>query len=284
MSKFYIIILLITTALLSAQLSTGKGSFNYTTPNGDITVHYYYPEKVAINSPILFVMHGYLRNGEEYRNEWSDIAKERNVILIVPEFSDQAYKGTRGYNLGNIFSENNLLNNKKKWAYNTIESLFDFIQAETGNLSKGYYIYGHSAGGQFVQRMILFKSKNRIIKAVSANSGWYTFTDTDVPYPYGIKYAPITKNDLSNAFSKKMIVMLGSNDTDEGNFKRKRYDILEEYQGDDRYERGTEFFNNAKKSAKKLEMQFNWDLFIVEGASHSNNKMKNPAAELLFSK
>ena len=33
------------------------------------------------------------RNAEEYRDQWGDAAKELNLLVIVPEFSEDTFPG-----------------------------------------------------------------------------------------------------------------------------------------------------------------------------------------------
>ena len=58
------------------------------------------------------------------------------------------------------------------------------LSAVSPGTRRGYALYGHSAGGQFVHRYVAFADAPRMESAVAANSGWYTMPD-DGAFPYG---------------------------------------------------------------------------------------------------
>ena len=47
-------------------------------------------------------------------------------------------------------------------------------------------LFGHSAGGQFVHRMLSFGFRDRVAVAVSANAGTYAMPDLSTPWPFGL--------------------------------------------------------------------------------------------------
>ena len=66
-----------------------------------------------------------------------------------------------------------------------VDKLFEYVRQFSGSMRKGYMIYGHSAGGQFVQRFMLFhdslcgKSYYKFSRLV------HFFLIWPRPYPYG---------------------------------------------------------------------------------------------------
>jgi pimeloyl-ACP methyl ester carboxylesterase len=103
-----------------------------------------------------------------------------------PEFAAADYPRA-AYQLGNLADGAGKLFPEGKWTFSAIEHLFDFVKKATGNTSERYHIYGHSAGGQFVHRMVLFLPEARYATAVTANAGWYTMpTFSGKKFPYGL--------------------------------------------------------------------------------------------------
>jgi len=53
-------------------------------------------------------------------------------------------------------------------------------------------------------------------------------------------------------------------------------------QGANRFERGQNFFKVAKSEAGRLKIKLGWQLQVVPGAEHRNDKMSGPAAAALM--
>ena len=77
----------------TGQLEPGAGSFVFRDPFGNkdkpITVWYYMPENVDADVPVVFVMHGVRRNGQEYRDSWVKYAETEKFLLLVPEYLER---------------------------------------------------------------------------------------------------------------------------------------------------------------------------------------------------
>ena len=241
-----------------------------------VTVWCHTPKKWNEYSPVIFVMHGVKRNARKYHHAWIGHAERHNFLLLVPEFSQQHYPGRRGYNLGNILSPSGNPHAEDKWAYTAIEELFDAVQTIMVFRTNTYRIYGHSAGAQFVHRLTLFLPDARIDTAICANAGWYTFPWYANRFPYGLMDSGITEADLKKAFGKRVIVLLGDNDTNP-HHKYLKQSTLAKRQGANRYERGINFYQAAKREAARLQVPLNWELRIVPGVGHHHRKMATAA-------
>jgi hypothetical protein len=260
-------------------LSNGYGSFIFANSGKNITVWYYNPGIIP-TTPVVFVMHGAERNGQEYRNSWVEYAQKGRFLLLVPEFSKEIYPDSEQYNLGNMFSESGAQIDRSEWTFTTIEKIFDQVKTVNQLEAKNYSIYGHSAGAQFVHRFVLFNPEARIKVAIAANAGWYTMPYFNVEYPYGLANSGSNPSLLIKAFSKKLVVLLGSEDTNP-NHKYLSKTPGAMAQGSNRFERGEKFFRIAKTAAATGQMPFNWKLKKVWGVGHSNSKMAREAALLL---
>jgi hypothetical protein len=280
----FLSLLSVNLAFADISLSKGTGSFEFRetklTKTRPITVWYHWPEKLKSNSNILFVMHGLKRNGQEYRDAWIKHSEKRSFLLLVPEFSKKHYPGSSKYNLGNVFNSEGKLNPKEQCSYCAIDDICKQVR-EKLNLSKEkYYIYGHSAGAQFVHRMLFFCPRAKVKCAISANAGWYTFPNTNIDFPYGLCGVKNPEELLLQSFKKRMVILLGSEDNDP-NHKYLRRTEKANRQGKHRLERGKNFFSAAKDASEKLRTQLNWKLQIVEGVGHSNKKMAETASKLV---
>ena len=95
-------ILFITLEVKSEDLFT----FSYNSFS-QIPVYYVAPVKINKNTRLVVVMHGRKRNGKQYRDQWSEKAKELNLFVVVPQFSETNFPGVYSFNYGNVFTEKN---------------------------------------------------------------------------------------------------------------------------------------------------------------------------------
>ena len=264
--------------------STGSGRFTFTDQKGDpekpIRVWYFKPSKYTDSSPILFVMHGMQRNAEEYRDQWVKYAEQNGALLFVPEFSDKQYPDT-AYAQGNLFDSKSRQLPENRSGFALIEHLFDYVTLHAHNKSADYYLYGHSAGGQFVHRMVMFKPDARIRRAVAANPGFYTLPRYMEEFPYGLKKTGMAPEAVKDVFGKELFILLGDHDTLEHQ-KSLNKSIGAMRQGKYRFARGMNFYKVAQEESSKLGVTLTWKLQTVAGAGHSNSQMAGAAAQTLF--
>lgn len=258
------------------ELSTGKGSFvMYAYKNSErksIRVWTYKPESWNDQDEIVFVMHGGGRNADDYLDAWVELADNNNLFIVAPEFENKFSKyTTNDYQEGNLFTFFGSQNPKSEWAYTVVENIFDHIKSVNNITNNDYNIFGHSAGGQFVHRMIMLMPESRIKTAIAANAGLYSFPDKDLEFPYGIKNTAANTN-LETAYSKRLILLLGELDNDPslGTFRTTE---LAMEQGKHRLERGTNFYNANMELSKQNQWSFNWTIDTVKNVGHNYRKM-----------
>ena len=193
----------------AAGAPAGKHHFVYTQAGKHVLVWYYLPAAAGPDAPVLVVMHGVGRNGEEYLADWTAAAEQGRFLLIVPEFSKAEFPGDPGYNYGNTVTADGQPRPREQWSFGMIEPVFDAVRARTGHRTDTYRIYGHSAGAQFVQRLLYFMPNPRLTHAVAANAGWYMLPDLAAEFPYGLKGTPVTAAAVRAALAKPFTVLLG---------------------------------------------------------------------------
>jgi poly(3-hydroxybutyrate) depolymerase len=267
-----------------ASVPQGTGRFVFdggrAAKNESIPVWTYRPTRYAKDSPIVFVLHGIHREAYVYRDEWARYAESRNFLLVAPEFSAKAFPGVT-YPQGGMFDVSARPVDRRAWGYTVIEALFDRIRSMTGNTSADYLLYGHSAGAQFIHRMVLFMPGARVRRAVAANSGYYTFPMESEEFPYGLRKSPASAAKVAAAFRKDLVILLGEEDTSgTGPDFNKSPGAMR--QGRCRLDRGKNFFAVAKAEAERRKVPFSWSLRTVPGVGHSNAKMAVAAVQALF--
>jgi alpha-beta hydrolase superfamily lysophospholipase len=230
---------------------------------------------------IIIVMHGTGRSARDYRADWEPLLRGRNVLLLVPEFSESGYPGAASYNLGNMLDEQGELRSEEQWSFHVVEALFDFVVTEVHSEAKDFALFGHSAGAQFVHRFVEFMPEHRARVAVAANAGWYTVPNGSVEFPYGLQGSPAREEELASAFASNLVVLLGADDIDPGNDSL-RHDEHSDAQGLNRLERGLHFYLTSRDVAARRSMPFTWRLIVTPGIAHSHSEMARVAAPLLI--
>lgn len=263
-------------------IPVGKHSFVINayrhTDRKTIRVWTYKPQQWTPDKPVLFVMHGMARNAESYLDAWTEIAEQKGLLLVAPQFDSKFYRViTNDYQEGNLHSYFGWQNPESEWAFTVVENIFDHLSAVNGWSVGSYDIFGHSAGGQFVQRMVMLKPDARIRTAIAANAGTYTFADKTKPYPYGLAGV---QADLARAFKQQLILLLGELDNNAEQGQLDQTDRAMQ-QGAHRFERGSNFYQSASALATQQGVVLNWRLQPVPGVGHDFKAMSEAAASLL---
>ena len=161
-----------------------------------------------------------------------------------------------------------------------VDKLFEYVRQFTGSMRKGYMIYGHSAGGQFVQRFMLFHDSPYVEKAIISSPGWYTFPDLAQTYPYGTAGIPyISSEQIKKYLSKPIILQLALGDTIRESFLRKTPEA--ERQGRNRMERGRSFWLYIHQLAASRGWECHWRKIEECGIGHEAVPMGKQAVPLL---
>lgn len=237
-----------------------------------IMVHTAEPEGLDGDARVVFVLHGVGRNGEEYRDNWIDLARRHGLRVYVPEFSRASFPGAEAYNLGSEPRGED----DPPGAYDAIEPLFDHIRETRGVSAGTYVIFGHSAGAQYVHRFACFVDAPRFDLAIAANAGWYTLPDAEAEWPYGLKGVE-SSCDAQRWLERPLVLLLGDADTDPQDRSLRRTPEADA-QGPHRFARGQFFHAQAAAVAAHRNWTFNWRIGTVRGVAHDNAAMARAAA------
>ena len=266
----------------SQVIKYGPGIFLFrdkTIPeNSAIRVFYYKPSGFTADSPIFFILHGYGRQAEAVMRVSAVSAETFKFLLVVPEYSFKLFPTWEEYNYGNARKKP-----KELWTYFVNDRIFHFINGLIKSRQEKYYLFGHSAGSQFVHRQLMVGASNFVEKAFAANAGEYAMpTFGEASFPWSMSGLEVSKEDLKRLFSFDLYVLLGEEDViqDEG---FARGDVFDK-QGSTRFERGQNFYKIGKNEAGRLGLDFNWKLVTVPRVGHSTFGMLPSALRLSFSK
>lgn len=239
----------------------------------------YLPSPVNDSMQVMFVMHGTDRNAMDYLDAWTDFADANNYLIVAPEFSELIKGETFDYQEGNVWNQHHVWNSKEDWAFSAIERIFSELRTNNALVADSFLIFGHSAGAQFVHRMLLFMPEAHIKTAFAANAGWYTFPNQEEKYPYGIMFTAINDQSLAQTFSKQLFVLLGSDDVKNDHLRDTE---KANKQGQTRIQRGTQFFKCSENKAKALNTEFSWTNKIIKHTGHNYILMSKEAQKMIL--
>jgi poly(3-hydroxybutyrate) depolymerase len=287
MKKLLLAVLLFAAAIpayAATPIPSGRWSFIFTDargwPDRPIRVYTYRGRKCDSSCPILFVMSGEKRNAYDYLAHWELAADRWSFIVVAPEFGNDRWPKAASYNLGGVVDQPN----REKWTFSAIEHLFDEVRVD----QKGYNIFGHAAGGQFVQRMALLLPDNRANTMVAANPGWFTLPEwrkdkTDNPFPYTLVNSVAGEAEMRKALPRKVILLVGDADNEPDSENLNQSAASKKY-GDSRLDRGENFIKAATTNARELGVPLGWELNELPPTAQDAAAMSKIAGELLYKK
>ena len=241
---------------------------------------YHIPDDWVEDGRVVMVMHGMERNAGSYMDSCVRAICDApsSLAIICPEFSVDDFPTRREYNWGNVLSRQGLELPAEEWSLSTIEVIYDAFCAAVGRSPVlGYYLYGHSAGAQFVHRFVALVSMNRVIRAFACNAGVWTFPTLGWEYPFGM--LGLRAGHIRAFLKAPLIVLLGANDTDPAH-EHLNISPLAMLQGPNRLQRGLAFFRAGRDAAGRMGIPFGWAIRIVPGVAHTHCGMFRAVFEM----
>jgi hypothetical protein len=249
-------------------------------PERALVLHAACPHHFAPDMPVLFVHHGVGRNGAAYRDYWLKLVDEAGILAIAIEFPEASFPEYLWYHFGNLHDDAGMPNPRSQWTYGIDERLFEALQAQALTVRRRYGLFGHSAGGQFVHRMVSFGFRQHVAIAVSANAGTYAMPDLETAWPFGLGATEIDVGALRALLGFRITVMAGTQDIKTtGRFFPKGPRSMR--QGATRYERAHNYVRAGRMAARALDARCSWTVIDVPGVGHDGNRMSVAAAPIV---
>ena len=288
---------------------------------GDTEVIYYIPKNFNPDTAkYLFGLHGagdWHRPGALTRiDQFRNIADIENLVVIAPAFDcifnwpidrrrdldkNWKFKDPRiikdRYLWGFIMLLNNF--NEHRTDLKLIE-IFDFFNQKLMKREK-FYLDGHSGGGQFVARFVLFHPE-LIEKAAICSAGSFVFPRRDIDYPYGLRLDRLEKTfgpqinaedlrltdseidqKLNQMLDLKIFIIAGEKETLTDTSDRS-------WQGKSTLKKARNFYNIMKEEDKRLKQKgirssakpYLFELHIIPNTGHNSHATAAKAKKLLF--
>ena len=241
----------------------------------------YIPNGAHKETKILMVVPGASRDTQRFHASWLSFAKEDTFAVITIGASKKYFPDEYSYNSGNVITSKGESIDSSEWLFTAIEKVFLTVKKRHGFEADKFYLFGHSAGGGFVHRYMLFMPDAPVEKAVSANPAFVTLPDRSEDYPFGLKNMPINSAMMRHWLESDLGIFLGANDIgprtqplSNGTKARK--------QGPNCLARGKKLYREAKSDAKNRNIDFGWTLKIVPRVGHDNRLIAPHARNFLF--
>lgn len=236
------------------------------------------PPVLTSRTGVTVVMHGRARNAAEYLEPWIPWAARAEQIVLAPCFDHAGWPGSSGYNLGNVFSGSNGRGERlpeSDWSFTIVEALHRYVREGFGLEDEGFALWGHSAGGQFVHRFLLFKPQARVRSAIASGCGWFTVPDLHLDFPYGLRHPLLSfaAADVRAYVARPLVIMRGTLDTIRDDDLRIARGA--DAQGADRYARAA----HMHRIGRAIDPGSPWRLVDVPGVGHDGARMALAAQE-----
>jgi hypothetical protein len=260
-----------------------------------LTVHVFRPSQFdSTTGRIWFVMHGTGRDAERYLETAAPVGERYQVLVVALEFSRNDYPSGDAYTLGVVThgrmdahaAEEGRWRSHLETPYMEIERTFGAVKQALQSQQPGYFIFGHSAGAQFVHRLLTFVHCPRVMGAVAANAGWYTLPTIDKrwpTFPYSLRGAALEFQDTREVLAAPLTILLGTKDTrstKEDSHLRASAGAMA--QGSHRLQRGVTYYEVGLQAARNKKMPLAWKLRWVPGGGHEVAEVIAPAGQWLF--
>lgn len=271
---------------MTKELMPGEGVFTYKDylpfANRPVDVHYYLPSSGDIRKmPVIFVFEGGDRGYDYLLKTWKCEAEKHRFMVFIPHFDLNRYPLSDYQEVGVMDKNHTIVNRQEEQTPILIDKIFEYIRQHSDSQRSGYMLYGHSAGGQFVQRFMLFHDSPYVERAVIGSPGWYTLPDSEQDFPYGVRNIPfITSEKIKKYLAKPIVLQLATGDTVRESFLRKTSEA--ELQGRNRYERGNSFYRYLCEIATKNNWPCNWQKIEEPGIGHNSIEMGQAAVSILL--
>lgn len=263
----------------------GRNAFPYIDekhhPGRPVTLNTYRPYGYTPDRPVVIVQHGVLRNGDDYRDFWIPAADRHNLLIVAPTFPNETWPGLESYNNGRVYTPSGGVRPVAGWTYAIIERIFADLRLSGVTEVEQAHLFGHSAGGQFVHRLMSSQSHEPFCAVTAGNPGWYTLPTFEHAFPEGMDGVGLTEDHLVRLLGYPLLILAGDQDisTTDPNLPSEPAALR---QGPHRYARAQFYFEAGRREAERRQVPFNWKLQVVPGIGHDGRAMSAVCASLWF--
>ena len=157
------------------------------------------------------------------------------------------------------------------------QSLHDSIRASRKTLREPCYVYGFSAGGQYLSRVAAFFPCRWVTRyVIGAPSTWVWPDSRAAPFGFGNTYKTSQEMDVAIAayLQLPLTVFCGTADNDPNGADLDR-SAEAMRQGSHRLERAQNVYAAAQRTAATKGVKLNWSYVAAPGIGHSGTSLLN---------
>jgi hypothetical protein len=275
------VLLLVTLISITGILKANEGGFKqYLVNKSGVTIKLFaYRPPTCKKTDILVVFHGLKRKAKQLRNKAVNIANQACLEVFAPKFDKHNYPNWR-YHRAGVYRSGRV-QSETQWSDQILNAVLQRIKEIAGSDESRMFLFGHSAGGQFLSRVTAYFPPENIERFIIANPSVYVLPSLHEKVPYGFS-GIFSKNQASRKLKEYLAlpitIYLGQRDIGEKYLVKSKRSMQ---QGSNRLERGRYIFSYAKQLAQDRGWTFNWQLVEVPSVAHSSKGMLN-AKELLL--
>jgi hypothetical protein len=250
-------------------------------PDRKLVLECHRPATHTPDRPLVIVQHGMNRNGSEYRDAWVPVADQQGLLIVAITFPAGSWPGAGPYNNGLVLADDGSVRPREAWSFAIPGRVFALLREAGITTRPQAYLWGHSAGSQFVHRL-LATQPHAIFEAVgTANAGWYSEPTLDRAYPEGLGGIGLTRDDLVKLLTYPLTIFAGDRDTETDAENLPRHDAAMQ-QGPHRLARAHHYLQRGRAEAAALGVPCNWRIVVVPGVGHEGMRMSAFAAAHWF--
>ncbi|WP_418286167.1 alpha/beta fold hydrolase [Halorubrum sp. DTA46] len=153
------------------------------------TYQLYVPGSYSFDSAVVVVVHGTPGETEDvaalaetFINRWTGFADSTGAVIVAPAYDQDNYASDDGYAYGGYRG----LYGREVGADEFLHLILEEVETLLAPTSEDrFYLYGHSAGGQFANRYLV-RHPERLLGVVLSAPGRYAFPDEEAPWHYGM--------------------------------------------------------------------------------------------------
>lgn len=205
----------------------------------------YVPSSGAYEAPILATVHGISRNFHEHVRAFSDLCETTGVVMVAPKFIAEQHADYQ--RLGR--------SGRGVRADRALDRCVTEVASLTGADATQIYLFGYSGGAQFAHRYLM-AHPHRVARAVLGAAGWYTFPDTRIRFPYGIRpnrRLPGVNFNPEEFLRVPVNVLVGEHDVTKDNLRTT--ERVNEQQGTDRVQRARKWVATMRAAAEAYGLE-----------------------------